>query len=112
VTAVLAIIADEWKSKQKPSDIHLGSPREVRNWLLDLPELLTTSDVRDLCAVAAKPATWRTTPARSQPPGSRKDETVLCSCGGTIVRRVRKKDGLPFLGCSRFPSCRKTWPSN
>ncbi len=32
-----------------------------------------------------------------------------CKCGGTVVDRKRGSDGAPFLGCSRFPACRRMW---
>lgn len=32
-----------------------------------------------------------------------------CSCGGDWVERTRRADGARFLGCSRFPTCRRTW---
>jgi hypothetical protein len=35
-------------------------------------------------------------------------ETAGCSCGGDWVTRHRRSDGAPFLGCSHFPSCRRT----
>lgn len=28
------------------------------------------------------------------------------ACGQPLVARFRRSDGLPFLGCSRFPDCR------
>lgn len=31
-------------------------------------------------------------------------------CGATLVRRVRQADGVPFLGCERWPECRHTEP--
>ncbi len=33
---------------------------------------------------------------------------VSCDCGGTLVPRKNKKTGHRFLGCSRFPQCRRT----
>ncbi|MHA1862439.1 MAG: ribonuclease HI [Candidatus Thorarchaeota archaeon] len=35
---------------------------------------------------------------------------VGCDCGGTLVPRKNKKTGHQFLGCSRFPQCRRTAP--
>jgi hypothetical protein len=31
-----------------------------------------------------------------------------CACGGEWVTRHRRSDGAAFLGCSRFPACRRT----
>lgn len=33
----------------------------------------------------------------------------ICSCGKPLVLRYRKSDNHPFLGCSTFPKCRKTF---
>lgn len=33
---------------------------------------------------------------------------VCIKCGKEMVRRVRKIDGVPFLGCEGFPTCRNT----
>ena len=33
-----------------------------------------------------------------------------CECGGTLVPRKNTKTGHRFLGCSRFPKCRRTSP--
>lgn len=35
---------------------------------------------------------------------------ICCDCGGTLVPRKNKKTGHQFLGCSRFPKCRRTAP--
>jgi ribonuclease HI len=42
----------------------------------------------------------------------RKEELpyISCTCGGTLVPRKNKKKNHRFLGCSRFPECRKTLP--
>jgi len=31
-----------------------------------------------------------------------------CPCGGTMLVRTRRADGVKFLGCSRYPQCRRT----
>lgn len=70
-------------------------------------------------------ATRSATPSRpptSRPPTTRSPTTrrptsrpsagsrsgSKCSCGGTMVVRRRRSDGHKFLGCSRFPKCRRT----
>jgi hypothetical protein len=37
-------------------------------------------------------------------------DDIPCGCGGELVRRVRRSDGVAFLGCTRFPACRATRP--
>lgn len=34
--------------------------------------------------------------------------TPVCSCGAPMRRRVRRRDGAAFWGCSTFPACRTT----
>ena len=36
------------------------------------------------------------------------DFGVCERCGAPMMRRIRKRDGKPFLGCSKFPYCRNT----
>jgi hypothetical protein len=67
VTGVLAVLADDWTIKEMPTDVHVGTPRGVKKWLLSLPAALSTSEVGKICAAAAKPSTW----AGSQRGGSR-----------------------------------------
>lgn len=33
-----------------------------------------------------------------------------CSCGGEYVMRTNRKTGVQFLGCSKFPDCKKSSP--
>ncbi len=35
---------------------------------------------------------------------------IGCECGGTLVPRKNSKTGHQFLGCSRFPQCRRNAP--
>jgi hypothetical protein len=60
VRPVLAIMADSWTIKELPSDVFVGSPRAVKDWLLRQPAVLTPAQVTIICGAAAKPATWRT----------------------------------------------------
>lgn len=96
VRGVLAILVDEWTITQKPIDVHVGSPRGARDWMVRLPATLSPHDVIEIAAAASKPATW-TTHAGSP-----------CSCGGELVERRRRTDGGRSLGCSRYPQCRRT----
>jgi hypothetical protein len=96
VRGVLAIIVDTWTVAELPTDIYVGGPRGAKNWILRQPATLDGRAVHELAALAAKPKTWTTVvPER-------------CGCGGHLIRRTRKADGRPFLGCTRFPTCRRT----
>jgi len=99
VRAALAIIVEELSVKAQPCDVFVGRPRGVKHWLLDQPTILTEREVTQIVGAAHKPPTW-TEAVEGQP----------CSCGGEKVVRTRRSDGKPFLGCSRFPKCRYTWP--
>lgn len=37
-----------------------------------------------------------------------RDEPTCPKCGGSMVRRLRGRDGAAFWGCSDFPLCRRT----
>ena len=102
VRPVLAIIADGWTVKEMPQDIHVGSPRGVKRWLLSQPPIHSASEVLAIAGAAAKPSTWRPAVAKA---------SDRCKCGGERVPRTRRSDGAPFFGCSRFPNCRTTWVS-
>jgi len=54
-------------------------------------------------SVAADPIEATATPSMAA--GVRSER---CGCGGHLIRRTRKDDGQPFLGCTRFPTCRRT----
>jgi hypothetical protein len=58
VKGVLSIIADNWTIKEKPSDVHVGSPRGVNRWLLDQPPTLSPREVNEIAAAVADPRTW------------------------------------------------------
>jgi hypothetical protein len=47
-----------------------------------------------------------TTTRPSMAAGVRSSER--CGCGGHLIERTRKDDGRVFLGCTRFPTCRRT----
>lgn len=101
VRGALAIVADDWTIKQRPTDVYVGTPRGVRGWLQDQQACLALQDVIDIAGAAAKLATWH----ESKPMGSQ-----AYPCGGEVVRRARRSDGSSFLGCSRYPKCSRTWP--
>jgi hypothetical protein len=99
VRAVLVVIADDIEIAEEPANVHVGSPRGIKRWLERLPTALTNGEVIEIAAVAHKPATW----------SDRPEVGGRCPCGGTVVHRTRRADRTPFLGCSRFPACRRTW---
>ncbi|MEO8293707.1 MAG: NERD domain-containing protein [Actinomycetota bacterium] len=108
VKGVLAIFADDWTIKQKPEDVHVGSPTGVRKWLLGQPATLTSREVLEIAGAVSKPDTW-TGRAAPRTETRTADATIAgdpCPCGGTFVERERRSDGAPFLGCSTFPRCR------
>jgi hypothetical protein len=97
VRGLLAILADEWTIVERPTDVFVGGPRGVKHWMLGQPSILRSSDVIVLAAAASKPETWA--PRLVPEP---------CPCGGQMVPRTRRTDGHVFLGCSRYPTCRRT----
>jgi hypothetical protein len=113
----LAILADGFTIKEMPSDVYVAAPRGVKRWLLDQPTILRERDVLEIAGAAHKPETWTSTPSKmtSQDARSAQSEPMslgqTCPCGGVAVDRTRRSDGVRFLGCSRFPKCRRTWPS-
>jgi hypothetical protein len=62
VRGVLSILADKWTIKGKPADVHVGSPRGVRQWLLKEPAVLSPREVNEIAAAINKPSTWSATP--------------------------------------------------
>lgn len=58
VNGVLAILADDWTIKEKPTDVHVGSPRGVKRWILEQPSVLAPREVDEVAAAIAKPTTW------------------------------------------------------
>lgn len=70
VFPILAILADEWTTKEKPADVLVGAPRGVKDWLLRQPVVLGPADVVAVSAAAAKPETWQAgAPRASVQPG-------------------------------------------
>jgi hypothetical protein len=99
--------------------VHVGSPRGVKRWLLEQPTVLTQREVIEIAAAANKPTTWRPSPkaTKTVSPAVQSTARLLqavagqpCPCGGELVVRTRRADDARFLGCSRFPECRRTWP--
>jgi hypothetical protein len=101
VRGVLAILCDDWTIKQRPADVYVDATRGVKDWMLRQPVTLRAHEVRELVAAASKAGTWTDRPASSQ---------KRCGCGGFMLGRTRRSDGGRFLGCSRYPTCRRTKP--
>jgi hypothetical protein len=116
VRGTLALIVNELTVKEMPPDVYVNSARGVKRWMLDRPPVLSARQVLEIAGVAHKPETWKPSlPAASSPGALRvKGQGVHagspCPCGGIVVERTRRADGVLFLGCSRFPKCRRTWP--
>ena len=58
VRGVLAILADEWTIDEEPADVHVGSPRGVKDWMLRLPLALARHEVIEITAAARARSTW------------------------------------------------------
>ncbi len=101
VRGVLAILCDDWTIKQRPADVYVDATRGVKDWMLRQPVTLRAHEVLELAAAASKPGTWIDRAAAGQ---------GRCGCGGFMVPRTRRSDGERFLGCSRYPTCRRTEP--
>jgi Nuclease-related domain len=100
VRPVLTILADDWRVDGLPADIFVGSPAATRGWIRSQPGVLSRGAMTAIAGAAHRPVTWRDRPSVGS----------TCACGGTVVERRRRSDGDPFLGCDRFPACRRTWP--
>jgi hypothetical protein len=60
VRGVLAILADEWTIEEEPVDVHIGSPRGVKDWMLRLPVALARHEVIEIAAAASASSRWST----------------------------------------------------
>ncbi len=58
VRGVLAILADEWTIDEEPADVHVGSPRGVKDWMLRLPVSLSSHQIDEIIAAAGTSSTW------------------------------------------------------
>ena len=58
VHPVLAILADEWTIKERPTDVFVAAPHWVTDWLLRQPGVLSPAEVAAICAIAANSSTW------------------------------------------------------
>ena len=66
VRGVLTVLADDWTIKEQPTDVHVGSPRGVKDWLRRLPFTLSPHEVIEIAAAASKPSTWTASVKRPQ----------------------------------------------
>ena len=56
---VLAILADDWRIKERPTDVLVAAPRGVKDWLRRQPAVLSTADVTAISAAVNEPTTWQ-----------------------------------------------------
>lgn len=138
VRPALGFVGTEFPLLFAPTEINgvvITAPRKLRRHLMPAgAERLSPSVVREVASVlddafppAGSPAkpTARSTPqprprpkavkpSPVAPPGRESlatgQPTPCPRCGAEMVRRNRKSDGEPFLGCSTFPKCRGTMP--
>jgi Nuclease-related domain len=106
VTPILAFEVDELVVRQQPLDVAAVEMRSLTRWLKSHPSTLSEREVIEIASVAHKPATWTALPNFVDA------ASHACVCGGYFVERRRRSDGAPFLGCSRYPRCRRTKPLN
>ena len=66
VRGVLAILADEWTIDEEPTDVHVGSPRGVKDWMLRLPVALAPHQIHEIAAGASRSSMWSTGAATRQ----------------------------------------------
>jgi hypothetical protein len=66
VRGVLAILADEWTIDEEPADVHVGSPRGVRDWMRRLPVALSPHQIHEITAAAGTSSTWNSRAATRQ----------------------------------------------
>ena len=100
VRSVLALTVDRLTVAEQPADVWALHVGEVPGWLAAQPEIWSSDEVLSVARAAHRPQTW-TAPIAPQPGDP-------CGCGGELVHRDHAVAGQPFLGCSRFPRCRRT----
>jgi len=54
VRPVIAILADGWTVQEPPTDVFIGPPRGVKDWLCRLSSVLSPRDVAAIAAAAAR----------------------------------------------------------
>jgi hypothetical protein len=59
VRPILAILADDWTIKERPTDVFVAAPRGVKDWLRSQPGVLSPGEVVTISAAVAKPGTWQ-----------------------------------------------------
>jgi hypothetical protein len=55
---VLAILADDWTVRGQPTEVFVGAPRAVKDWLRRLPSEMSAREVTAIAAAVAEPTTW------------------------------------------------------
>jgi hypothetical protein len=59
VYPIIAILADDWRIKERPTDVWVAAPRGVKDWLRSRPAVLSPAEVTAISAAVNKPATWQ-----------------------------------------------------
>lgn len=78
-------------------------------------ELLNGSVLRKILSSASDLSSLKSVPKVTKSVGQSDDKKICPKCGSSLVVRVARKGsraGQKFLGCSKFPSCRFTHPSD
>lgn len=105
-----------WFSSPTVEGVRFCGSRRLRKLLTDRAVVLTDEDVATAAERIGGTAASVTSPPSEQSseptsPPRRSHEAPAgdrCTCGGEWIVRHRRSDGAPFLGCSRFPKCRRT----
>ncbi len=118
-----------WFAKPVVDGVRFCSGRRLGDVLTRMPSALSGGEVERLSQAARaqfRPATRSAkSPPASGPRGNgaagvgllsvvvdeRREDDGGCECGGTHVLRHRRSDGAAFLGCDRFPTCRRSRPA-
>jgi hypothetical protein len=58
VRGVVVILADEWTISERPVDVHVGSPRGVKDWMVRLPVSHSRQEVDEIIAAVSTSSTW------------------------------------------------------
>ena len=102
-----------WFSSPVVDGVRFCSPRRLRKTLTAADGRLTADGIAAADRLIA-PRSPTDDPERPMETVSHAEqatkETGGCTCGGVWIQRRRRADGAAFLGCSRFPSCRRTLP--
>lgn len=89
-----------WFSSPLVDGVRFSGPGRLRRLLTSGARALSVDDIADVVA--------RLSNAPPLAPATTVTAGEGCSCGGQWIERRRRSDGARFLGCSRFPACKRT----